>query len=138
MCSGIAAEQGGGGPTDPGTPGRWAEEAAPGPWACVRSLSGQCEPGRHPVSVGAAHRSVSIKSLKWQLALKLIPDWSRVGSHVELMMQLRAAAPQVLLERQRGRGATSNKRGFRPCYVSLIFEFYLRLLFPLYLIYCFK
>lgn len=41
------------------------------------------------------HPSVSIKSLKRQLALKLIPDWSRVGSHVEPAMQLWAAAPRA-------------------------------------------
>lgn len=105
-----------------------------GNWGGCRA-AGQCGRPQGPVGTGKApghgghgSRSVSIKSLKWQLALKLIPDWSRVGSHVELMMQLRAAAPPAVLER--GGGAASNKRGFRPCYVSLIFEFYLRLLFP--------
>ena len=51
-------------------------------------------PGTLP---GAVHFSRSIKSLKRQLALKLIPDWSQVGSHVELMMQLCALVPQTVL-----------------------------------------
>lgn len=44
-----------------------------------------------------AHCSVSIKSLKWQLALRLVPDWSQVGRHVELMMQLWAVAPWAMV-----------------------------------------
>lgn len=96
---------------------------------CADRLRGQRERGRHRVAAGTVHRSVSIKSLKWQLALKWIPGWSRVGSHVELMMQVWPRLPKQV-PAAAGRRATSNKRGVRPCYVSLIFEFYLRLLSP--------
>lgn len=93
-----------------------------------------------------AHCSVPIKSLKWQLALRLVPDWSQVGRHVELMTQLWAVAPWAMFFYGEGRwGGVRAERGelqmsevLEPCYVLLIFEFYLRLLFLPCLIYCFK
>lgn len=95
------------------------------------------------VLAGSVHCSVSIESLKWQLALKLVPDWSQVGSHVELMMQLMVVFSQTVFiaavgQAGEGGGEQLQIRGFGPCYVLLIFEFYLRLLFLPYLIYCFK
>ena len=48
------------------------------------------------VLAGSVHCSVSIELLKWQLALKLVPDWSQVGSHVELMMQLMVVFSQTV------------------------------------------
>lgn len=93
-----------------------------------------------------AHCSVSIKSFKWQLALRLVPDWSQVGRHVELMMQLCAVAPWALFfYGEGGWGGVEVEKGelqmsevLDPCYVLLIFRFYLRLLFLPCLIYCFK
>jgi hypothetical protein len=96
-----------------------------------------------------AHCSVPIKSLKWQLALRLVPDWSQVGRHVELMTQLWGwllPGPGFFFLNGEGRwGEVGAERGelqmskvLEPCYVLLIFEFYLRLLFLPCLIYCFK
>ena len=70
-------------------------------------------------SAGTAYRPVSIKSLKRPLALTLIPDWGRVGNHVELMRQLRAPLPKPVhsgLGRggRRTRGQLQMKKVFGP------------------------
>lgn len=70
------------------------------------------ETGKAPeASPGTVHYSVSIKSLKWQVALKLIPDWSQVGSHVEVMMQLWAVVPQTAFTAAAGGEGVRGRKG---------------------------
>lgn len=83
----------------------------------MRTDSGQRERERHQVTAGTVHRSVSIKSLKWQLALKWIPGWSRVGSHVELMTPLRPRLPKRCSS---GRGA-EGRHQIKEVFVPVMF-----------------
>lgn len=84
-----------------------------------------------------ARWSVPIKSPKWQLALRLVPEGSQVGRHVELMTRLWAVAPWAMFFNGEGRWGgvrvgrveLQMSEVLEPSYVLLIFEFYLRLLF---------
>lgn len=77
-----------------------------GPWETASGPSANRE--GFGALVGMAYHSVSTKSLRWQLALTLIPDWGRVGSHVELIAQLRVQVvsqrPQAVSQRLQAAG----------------------------------